>query len=586
MAKIRELDPLVAQRIAAGEVIERPLSVVRELLDNAIDSEANEISLYISQGGLDSISVVDNGKGIIKDDLPLTIKRHATSKIKSLDDLYHLSSLGFRGEALYAISSVSDFSISSSNATFSIDNGRNEKLIDKGVEQGTIVTVKDLFKEIPARRAFLKRPSSEATLVKNIFIQKAIAFPEITFKYFQDGNLKLELPKTDTLFERISSLINAEKKHSAKDFIEIDASYADYSIKIITGNNSVYRSDRSGIKVYINNRPVEEYSLLQAVTYGYGELLPGGSFPITYLFIYNNPELVDFNIHPAKKEVKLRNKSEIHHSIVTMIKNNVERAIPSITPEVFEKELFTPTTPKSNGNTHFNERRPSFTPSNNAQSFSKITNTEERPKDNSWLEKAKDLFKEPNTKSFVKEEIVKDEIKYIGQAFKLFLIAEKDSNLYLIDQHAAHERILFDDLKSLTGIQKLLVPIEIEVERDVDDFLSNHSDIYTQYGIMLSKISDLLWEISALPALAKPVEKTIAEFIQTRTGDENLLEMEIYAIMACRAAIKAGDEVDVFTAKALIERVFELEEPVCPHGRTFLIKLSEDDLRQMVGRTK
>ena len=217
----------------------------------------------------------------------------------------------------------------------------------------------------------------------------------------------------------------------------------------------------------------------------------------------------------------------------------------------------------------------------------------DKPKDNSWLERAKNLpsiNKQLEAKSTPKEELwdssVKKEIRYIGQAFKLFLICEYDNKLYLVDQHAAHERVIFDELRKQKGVQKLLIPYEFEVESDIDEFLSEHSDVYTQFGIALSRKDDKLWLLSALPALARPYEKEVAELIKTKIGSDSEIEAALYAIIACKAAIKAGDDIDRFSAQALLEKVFELEDPACPHGRTFIIVLDENELRKMVGRTK
>ena len=610
MGRINTLDSVVAARIAAGEVIDRPQSVARELIDNAIDAKASEITVTVEGGGIELLSVKDNGSGIEKDDLEKTIERHATSKISTVDDLYHLSTLGFRGEALYSVSAVARLTIQSSYMggdayTFSVDNGKKLGIKKGGPDVGTIVTVEDLFGQIPARRSFLKRPSSEANLVRNMLLSKAMAFPEVTFRYYQDGALRLHLPERKSRYERVLDIITEDEKINRKLFVELSDHGEKFSVKLITSLAELHRSDRSRIKIYVNGRAVEEYSMVQAISYGYGERLPGGSFPYSVLFIEDDPELVDFNIHPAKKEVKLRNRAEIHHVVSSLIKQRLPRTIPSIQAKEEDEQRELPpvvktTTTFQDSSFFFNrsEEPKEEAEYNNVASPRRDYRTEERPRDNSWILKAKELASKKEereiSRSFEKSTNAKESVwdiednsfTYIGQAFKLFLICERKGKLYLIDQHAAHERIIFEELKEQRSVQELLVPIDFEVERDVDDFLSNHADIYTQYGINITRKEDCLWTLHSLPAMARPVEKQLVEYISTKTGDESELESGLYAIVACKAAIKAGDVVDRYAAEALLEKTFQLTDPSCPHGRTFIITLDESELRKMVGRTK
>lgn len=610
MGRINTLDSVVAARIAAGEVIDRPQSVARELLDNAIDAGAMDITLSVRNGGMGFLSVSDNGEGIQEEDLPLTVKRHATSKIHSVDDLYHLSSLGFRGEALYSVSAVSRLTIASSYMgapawTYTVDNGIEEGLVKGGPDQGTTVTVEDLFKEIPARRSFLKREASEAQLCRSILLQKAMAFPKIHFRYIQEGTIKVDLPARATRYDRVLDILTLDEKVARGDFCVLDDRGEQFSVYLVTSLPGLHRSDRSRIRIYVNGRPVDEYSMVQAICYGYAEKLPGGAFPYSVLFIEDNPELVDFNIHPAKREVKLRNRAEIHHAVSSLVSAKLPTVIPTIKADeqpdlepvssvrtTFEDKSFlfnryTPPAEKSAEDRHdteaVSERRASY-------------NTEQRPRDNSWLEKAKALSERREqpasyTRSQEKKEDVwtPEQVKsftYIGQAFRLFLIVEMDGRLYLVDQHAAHERVLFDELRSQRNVQKLLVPIEFEVDGDIDAFLMEKAEVYTQFGIMIARKEEKLWELTSLPAMARPVERQLVDFIRTKMGSEDELESELYAIVACKAAIKAGDLIDRYSAEALLEKVFALEDPACPHGRTFIITMEEAELRKMVGRTK
>lgn len=597
MARINLLDPLLSQRIAAGEVIERPLSILREFLDNAIDAGADEIRTSIDGGGIDRLSVSDNGSGIDRDDLRILGNRHATSKIHSVDDLYDIHTLGFRGEALYSIGAVTKLTVSTRSAatgepsTLVIDNGMRSEVMDGGPEKGTTVTAEDLFMDIPARRSFLKRPSTEASMCRAMVVSKALAFPSIRFTFSSDGALRLDWPKAGSLKERVMMLYRGEGIADA-DVVELHGDGDGFSIDIVAGNQAVRRSDRKEIRIYVNGRAVEEYSLQQAVSYGYGELLPGGAFPYAVVFINDDPELIDFNIHPTKKEVKIRNKAEIHHAIVTLIQDGVKRRIPEIKP--MQQEFYLSgtegvrRTEGGTGTVSYHQSCRSVPPIAEPQ----IPYAE---KDRAWLEKAKALMekREKSRKESPAQERPKEKeenppeerIRYIGQAFHLFLIAEKGHDLYLVDQHAAHERILYDELLSKRSVQPLLVPIRIEVDQLTDSFLAEHLSVYEKLGITIRRKEDGVWEITAMPASCRSLETEIVDFIQSARADEKELESKLFAIIACKAAIKAGDDIDRWSAEELLQKAFSLSEPACPHGRTFMIRLSEKELRLMAGRT-
>jgi DNA mismatch repair protein MutL len=605
--RIHELNKLVAQRIAAGEVIERPASVVRELIDNSIDAKATSITLKVKNGGLDEITILDDGIGINSEDLEICTNSHTTSKVNSIDDLYHLTSMGFRGEALYSIAAVSKLTISSSyqgskGHTIIVDNGKKSPIIPNGPDVGTRISVEDLFLEIPARRQFLKRPSTEATMCKNVLIEKALAFNEVEFRFYNDDKLVLHLPKTSRQ-ERIINTLTGKNKITTKDTLELKSNYERFSLYAVAGLPYIKRSDRSHIKVYINNRPIQNYALQQAVTYGYGELLPGGSFPYCYLFVDVDPTLVDFNIHPAKREAKLRIQSEIHHGVVSMIQKQMQRPIPSLEDTYYQSDLPIDNTSdvaaSNKTNSNFTRKAPiSSYFSNNSPSINKdsFVGEDPRPKTPDWFEKAKEVLSQPSSiveeteevkedNSFEWDKVEKTKFRYIGQAFKLFLIVEKDNELFLIDQHAAHERILFNEIRERQSTQKLLIPISFEVERDVDNYLLENTDIYANLGIELNRTSDLLWDLVSIPTVYKPIENKIIEYIQQNTGDAKAIEEGIFAILACHSAIRQGDDIEDKLAISLIEKVFELDEPVCPHGRTFLIHFNNDELKKAVGRT-
>jgi DNA mismatch repair protein MutL len=443
-----------------------------------------------------------------------------------------------------------------------------------------------LFKELPARRQFLKRPSTEATMCRYVLQEKALAFPERSFRFISDGKVRVDLPAT-TKKQRVLDVLAISQNIVPSEMIELYDSAGRFNLYAVCSSPALYRSDRSHIKIFVNNRPVEEFALVQAVTYGYGEMLHGGAFPYCYLFIDVDPTLVDFNIHPTKREVKLRNKAEIHHQVVGMISSQVRRTIPRIVAKEIQDEQTPLLTPKAT----YAHQEPLDASSH--ERSSRYQGEARKPIDPEWFQKAKEILQSDGmqtTRATESENIwdIQAENKnftYLGQAFNLFLIAEKENDLYLVDQHAAHERILFDEVRAKKEVQSLMIPLSFEVERDVDNYLQENLDVYLNLGIKLVRSDDLLWEIHAIPAIYRSVEKQLVSFIQTMSGENEEVEKGLYAIVACHAAIKAGDSIDRMMAISLLEKVFALAEPTCPHGRTFVIRLHKDELMKAVQRT-
>ena len=320
---VRMLNAEVARKIAAGEVIDRPNAIVRELMDNAIDSGADSVTVEINGGGIDKVRIVDNGCGMTKNDLQTCARPHSTSKIATETDLLNLTTLGFRGEALSSIAAVCRLSITSGGWKMRASVTEDHIIEQTAVLDGTIVQAEGLFENFPARRIFLKRPASEGILCKNTFVEKTLPCPEKSFRFVSDGTIKLDLPAGQTLTERFVKAM--ELKESPELFYEIsarsDSSDApDWSFKIIIGEPGVFRPNKKDIYIFVNGRRITEYSLVQAIEYGGQGYFPNGSFPVAAAFIQINPALVDFNIHPAKREVRFKDISALHHGISTTVK--------------------------------------------------------------------------------------------------------------------------------------------------------------------------------------------------------------------------------------------------------------------------
>lgn len=563
---IKKLDPIVANRIAAGEVVEKPSSVLRELLDNSIDAKASKINVFLEEGGIKSLTVSDNGCGFSKEDLPLACLSHATSKIETLDDLYALRTLGFRGEALCSISSCSKLTIQSNGYQITVDNGLFGSVIPSSVSAGTVIIMENLFENIPARKQFLKRPSSEASDCKKVFIEKALGFENTEFNLYIDSKLELHFDKKDRK-GRVLDILSLDKDFSKADFMEMELEAEPVKLYAVASKPNQYKRDRSQIKILVNDRVIDNYALAQAINASYSVALPGGAFPYFVLYIQDSPTMVDFNIHPAKRECKIRNQSSIYGMLTKMVRESLlnlnKNPIKEIKPEI-QQELVSYSIKEVGKQEFVSQPKPSLDPS--------------------WFESAKKVLSKTNIDPKKQEKPSDVNYKYIGQVFNTFLVAEVYDKILFIDQHAAHERILYDKLVANPDRQALIVPYQFETDVSVDDFLTENSVVYQEFGVELVKVKPMLWEITSLPAVCRKNEKEIASYIQKATGDIFEAQKGLFAVIACHSAIKAGDILDDYTATQLLEKVFKLDAMLCPHGRSFCYEISKEELYKEVGR--
>ncbi len=578
--RIKLLPDSVALRIAAGEVIDRPFSVIRELIDNSIDAGADKIDVYVKNGGIDNIRVVDNGRGMSREDLEICCLPYSTSKINTLEDLDKLNTLGFRGEALSSISACSKLEINSKTREGSaykllLPKTSNDPVTETWGQEGTLIDVSNLFYSIPARKKFLKRPSAEATACRKIFVEKSLPFPDITFRFFSDNVMKSFLP-VSTLKERILAafpdLFNKQLIH------EFSTEHKDFTIQIIVGDPSLKRKDRRYIQVYLNNRRISEFALVQAVEYGFSEFLPGGNYPVAFIFIKIDPSLIDFNIHPAKKEVRFQNLTEIHKSIVNSIKSflsdfryNYSTSIQNADPKLTQLNEF-----KNIAAEMGNKYTEGFRPSNTNYSNFKVS---DRTFPVDLIQKSKAVD------SNVSELPESRNIHYMGQIFNLFLLAEVEDKFYFIDQHAAHEKIIFNELKSkYNKIQELLVPAIFEIEGNRENSFVTDLEKYSKTGVSFEDLGAGRWQLISVPENCIGNESIIIDFVKKQKGTISDLETELYADMACKSAIKDGDVLDKITAVQLVKKTFKLENARCPHGRPVWFQVSREELFRFVGR--
>ena len=614
MKHVRLLSPEVARKIAAGEVIDRPNAIVRELLDNAVDSGSDFITLEINGGGIDSIRVIDNGSGMSREDLALCAQPHATSKIQTEADLLSLSTLGFRGEALASIAAVSRLTITSCNSekqeSYRLETSITEKnkITPANLACGTIVQSQCLFENFPARRQFLKRPQSEGIMCRQTFIEKAIPRPDIAFRLVMDGKIKADLPKTESLKERLVQALDLTE--SASLFYELKGkSGNDWNYSLVIGESGVYRTDKKNIHIYVNGRKIQEYSLVQAIEYGCLGFFPNGTHPVACLYLNVDSSLVDFNIHPAKKEAKFKDLAPIHKSVSTAVKtffttdalNAAENL--SIKKEEVQKDLFFPKSEIPDINQPFTSQKRSsfFSDSFTNDTFEK-SQTDTKPA--SSMYDAKTLtssfpshnFRESQKKnsdfsfSETKPDYAKNSdynFKYLGTALGTFLIAEYNGLLYFIDQHAAHERILFNKFMETSGQkQALLISYVIETQsQSDDDYLESIKEKLSDCGFDIENAGEGRWEISSVPVSWQGTEKDLCRDILTDKKPPDQIIRKIAASCACRSAVMDGTLLDSEQAKKIIDGAFKLDDPHCPHGRPVWKVFTKAELFQMVRRT-
>ncbi|GHV83119.1 DNA mismatch repair protein MutL [Spirochaetia bacterium] len=579
---IHILPPAEARKIAAGEVIDRPASLVRELIDNAIDAGGLNIDVLIEGGGIKRIEVVDDGSGMNKADLALACVTHATSKIRGVDDLKTARTLGFRGEALSSAAAVARIEIVTSHngqeawqlLTDSLDN---EPVIEPARRQrGTSVRAFSLFDNIPARKRFLKREGSEAQLCKQVFLEKAAAFPDFQFRFFQDGKLKIFLPKTDSLKDRFAAAFlqpDVEMANKTLFLHEIAANGEGFSASIIIGGPELFRNDRRQQFIFANGRRINDFSLQQALEFGTQGWFPNGTHPVGAVFIEIDPALADFNIHPAKREARFSDAGAIHHSISSCLRNFLRNYGAKSSRETSAEEFLVFPHPKpvlpveKPGNyTGYAVESPVWAVSD-VQEPAYGTN-------------------ELNDAGEVGNEEVPGGVKLTGRLFDLFILVERGESLFVIDQHAAHERILYNKLLSAPiPRQELLIPIPFNTESAEDDrFLESRREALKSLGVVISGGGGD-WRIEALPVLWRLSDsQTVQEILELRTASESIAERWA-ATVACHAAVRDGTYIDDESALSLAKEALALPDPHCPHGRPVWTVIERGALLKAVRRT-
>ena len=583
MNLIRILPENVASQIAAGEVIDRPASVVRELVDNSIDAGADRVLVRIESGGKGLIKINDNGSGMSRDDLLLCIERHATSKIESAADLYAVRSLGFRGEAIPSIASVSRMRITSrprdqlEGNRLKISGGKLTAIDETGAPAGTTVEVLDLFYNLPARRKFLRSARTEMNHITDTFSRSVLPYPNISFKLEESGKTILNFPAAEKIQTRLFSLMG---RNVAKGMIEFEAEHPDVKLRVHLGPPELNRSRGDRLFVYVNGRNIRDRLINKAIMEGYGQRLMKGRYPQAAVFMDIEPANVDVNVHPTKQEVKFHNSSAVFQHIVSTI----EKAL-SHTSHVF----FSRDTPKQSTYPVSDHAEPSASVSEGTNGYDQ-QHSIPHPSVSTAIHDYSDSPLQSQKPSLVSEGP-----EVIGQLGSTYILCQTRDGFLMVDQHAAHERIVYETLKSSYNtshleIQALLLPHKLELSaRETNIALSKIAEL-SRMGIELEHFGGNTFILRSHPAILKDVhwESFLSELVagleEGEPEDEAVLD-RLLTVMACHGAVRAGYRMTHQEMVDLLRQLEDMDLPTnCPHGRPVFRHFTYYEIEKMFKR--
>ncbi|HPH03374.1 MAG TPA: DNA mismatch repair endonuclease MutL [Spirochaetota bacterium] len=585
--RIMLLDPLVSARIAAGEVVEQPASVVRELVDNAIDAGATSISIELTDGGLTAIRVVDNGSGMGAADLARSVLKHATSKIRSLEDLDRVTSMGFRGEALFAIASVSRLRLVSNPGDggheIIVDNGKVGEVRAAAAPQGTIVEVTGLFRDIPARRAFMKAPASEARTVRKILAEKMLAWPEIRFVLTSDGSDLVRSAGGD-LVSRISDLYDSDLASSLLPLEHQEGEFGITGYLAPVHRNSASRRDQY---CSINGRPVFLPAFSRAVATAYGNQLAPGRYAIVFMSITIPPSRINVNVHPAKREVRICDEGALFSAIVHAVRHALGATVrfSGVVRSGRETEIGVeqPLLHEAGGvaETGLEWTRPVAG-----------SQPDERQANREWPE----VVHQKNEDAEIASSGMFAGVRIIGCYADNYWLYEQAGQLYMIDQHAAHERVLYERFAAeyrSRGItrQGLLVPVQFVPGAGERDVLEGHADEIAAAGFSVAPFGPKAWILDEQPADVRDGLEALRSLLaaladpagSAARGDARLEKM--LATLACHAAVRRGDRISPELVGSILQALARVDRPFsCPHGRPSIIAIKLEEIETWFAR--
>ncbi|NOX98406.1 MAG: DNA mismatch repair endonuclease MutL [Verrucomicrobia bacterium] len=614
MGKIHLLSDALASQVAAGEVVERPASVVKELVENSIDAGAKNIEVRVQRGGIALIRVADDGCGMNRDDALMCVERHATSKLKSKEDLGAISTLGFRGEALPSIASVSKFRLTTREAgevqgtEVTINGGKMVAVKDGGEPPGTQIEIRSLFYNVPARRKFLRTENTEYSHVEQQVRLQAIAHPECRFALVRGERLVFQLPATDQLLERIRGLAG---NALAGELLAIEP-HERNGVRVhgYIGPPGMGRPNRTQQLVFLNGRPVEAGVIHYGLREGYHTALMKGQHPVTFLFIEIDPSKVDVNVHPAKKEVRFHDGNSVRDAVIEAVQKTLQSELKRpVSGEILRAQTalrttFTPDEERSTDST------------SEASQGELIPQREQHSLRNDWAEKSEGeaavtqelpggaaenseqrVNEAPADKYGESSGPKPEDFRILGVLGKLYVLMESKDGLALMDQHAAHERVLFEEMKKRMeeeGVptQRLLIPVTVELPPNDLDLVTRNLDVLERLGIVAEPFGGSTLKIDSLPTFFRSDEPlgfiyAVIEELQAASSKMSDLRLgeDLVATTVCRHAVKANDKLQGPELDKLLEDLLECEMPYCcPHGRPTLIQISYGELEKKFGR--
>lgn len=611
MSTIQVLDHLTIQKIAAGEVIERPSSIVKELIENSLDANATMIVIEIENGGKSLIRVTDDGDGIREEDISLAFKRHSTSKLRSIDDIYNLFSLGFRGEALASISTVSRVEVltktknSKGGVLVNVEDGEIVSQDTVGCPKGTTMIVRDLFYNLPVRKKFLRRDNTEANHISDLINKLALGNPHVSFRLIRDKKTILKTSASKDLLPTIHTVLG---KEYAKNLVPVN--YQDDYIKVngFISNNNLYRGNRNHQYLFINNRNIINNNISKIIETSYKTLIPIGRYPVYVLNIEINPKEIDINVHPTKQEIKFVNGDKVFSLLHNVINSRIDTLlkVPKMKLENNYTKDNSKTLPKifiddnkeSNKNIiihDFTKKNYDDFKGNSEDEIDSIVDAESNFIDDFVKEKMILDAYNPNINNMEKDRLDYSsiEISPLGVVFTTYIIVEVqgENTILFIDQHAAHERIMYEKYKKeyeneKVNSQILLTPEIIELTNVEMSTLSENTTLFNKLGFDIQEFGPNSIAIRSVPLVfGKPQVKDLfldlLDSINNNIRSSYDIKAEKIMKIACSKAIKAGDRIGNSEITALFKDLVKCDNPLtCPHGRPTIIELTKRDIEK------
>lgn len=636
-AEVKLLDQNTANQIAAGEVVEKPASVVKELVENALDAGAGKIDVTIFEGGTQYIRVADDGSGMTEANAKLAVLRHATSKIRAAEDLMSLHTLGFRGEALPSIASVSNFQLLTRPAdeefatSIRIDGGEQTECQQTGGHAGTTVIVENLFFNVPARRKFLRTNATEGRYINELLTRLALSRPDVRFKLVSNDKEVLSTPGNGSLFDAITALYG---KKVSDELLKVDFAGTDVKITGYIGKPTLLKGTRQWQTFMVNGRIINNRMMSKAIDHAYQSQVPKSGFPFAVLMVEVDTHTIDVNVHPQKSEIKFSDDSVIYKAMYKALTDALTKPMSAKPQQALdllpdsELAVFKPVgqgiitdgmpLPKQQSvpkPAPVQQPKPAYAdifktaPAHEPQPepvqsevWKQVEYTYTPPKTEPvyTINEVREEFKKQdevaaNIIGFTDTNSETESIWPIGQVDKTFIIAQSEDTLYLIDQHAAHERILYDKFVNAHNnipAQTMLMPLYIDVTAHDTEIIEKHREDFSRLGVDIEPAGEALLRVSCLPADIKAdgAEDFIREITKMLSEMKNIspsdLRQNMLHMMACKAAIKAGEVLNMRQMRQLIIDLCNTEHPfTCPHGRPCMIEISSAELYKMFKRT-